>query len=51
MTGEQMNKIYVSACLGSVPVLKTKEEQDFYNQLVKEMSEKKDNTEWAIPSE
>lgn len=55
MSGERMNQIYVMVCLGQVPQLKDEEERTFYNNLVKEMAEKKQKSEepiqWVIPSE
>lgn len=55
MTGERMTKLYVAACLGRKPELKTDEEKKFYNNLVKEMkeTERKEGkpVQWAIPSE
>lgn len=51
MTGEKMNKIYAQICLNETPDLKTAEEKEFYNKLLKEMREEKNAVEWAIPAE
>lgn len=50
MTGEKMTKIYIAVGLGIDIKLNTKEEEEFYNRLQKEMREK-GKVEWAIPSE
>lgn len=55
MTGERMNKLYVQAVLGVAPEFYDIEEKEFYEDIVKEMKEKEENSDkpiqWWITSE
>ena len=54
MTGERMNQIYCMTGLNAEPDLRTQEEKDFYDKLIKDME--KQNKEnpggvWYVPGE
>ena len=54
MTGKRMIQIYCMTGLDAKPNLKTQEEKDFYNKLLKEMKEEEKNGKpiiWDVPSE
>lgn len=55
MAGERMMQIYCMTGLDAEPDLKTQEEIDFYNKLVKEMKEEEAKNgkpiQWWVPSE